>query len=206
MRAAMLRFSLVALLAASSLSTTPAAQTPAGHGGDRLDTLQPGEFVVQKQTVPVDVVFIGYRPGQVNDSALQALLPAAYKPIVRYPQFYGLNGRDIGLDFRFKYRVVHQTRDFESRFFSFLTKIGTEGPLTAFQTQYNDQEKNVLDVAGPVLYIDAPQVERYLASHDGGDSRHYTIYFINWYGRSDFRFHVYTKTDEVDPEIGRAHV
>ena len=32
------------------------------------------------------------------------------------------------------------------------------------------------------------------------DARGYTIYFINWYGRSDFRFHVYTKTDEPDPD------
>jgi hypothetical protein len=203
MRAAALRFTLVTLLAILSLSTTPAAQISVNHGGgDRLDTLQPGEFVVQKQTVPVDVVFIGYAPGQVNDNALVAQLPATYKPIVRYPQFYGLNGRDIGLDFRFKYRVVHQTRDFENRFFSFLARTGTEGPLTAFQDQYNAQTRNVLDVAGPVLYIDAPKVERYLATHDTGDSRRYTIYFINWYGRSDFRFHVYTKTDEVDPDTG----
>jgi hypothetical protein len=202
MRAA-LRFTLVTLLAILSLSTTPAAQISVNHGGgDRLDTLQPGEFVVQKQTVPVDVVFIGYAPGQVNDNALVAQLPATYKPIVRFPQFYGLNGRDIGLEFRFTYRVVHQTRDFENRFFSFLARTGTEGPLTAFQNQYNAQTKNVLDVAGPVLYIDAPKVERYLATHDTGDSRRYTIYFINWYGRSDFRFHVYTKTDEVDPDTG----
>jgi len=60
----------------------------------------------------------------------------------------------------------------------------------------------VLEVVGPVLYIDAPSVERYLAAHDSGDSRRYTIYFINWYGRRDFKFHVYTKTDEVDPDTG----
>ena len=197
------RFVPVAILAMLSLSTHPAAQTINNHGGGQsLDTLQPGEFVVQKQTVPVDIVFIGYRPGQVNDSALLASLPATYKPVVRYPQFYGLNGRDMGLEFRFKYRAVHQTRDFENRFFSFLTKIGTEGPPTAFQQQYNDQDKNVLDVTGPVLYIDGPQVERYLASRDSGDPRRYTIYFINWAGRSDFRFHVYTKTDQADPDTG----
>jgi hypothetical protein len=130
MRAAAVRFTLVTLLAILSLSTTPAAQISVNHGGgDRLDTLQPGEFVVQKQTVPVDVVFIGFAPGQVNDNALVAQLPATYKPIVRYPQFYGLNGRDIGLDFRFKYRVVHQTRDFENRFFSFRREPAPKGRL-----------------------------------------------------------------------------
>ena len=65
---------------------------------------------------------------------------------------------------------------------------------------YNDQVNNVLDVEGPVLYIDAPSVERYLAGPRGDDQKGYTIFFINWYGRNDFKFHVYTKTDEPDPD------
>ncbi len=36
----------------------------------------------------------------------------------------------------------------------------------------------------------------------GVDTRRNTIYLINWYGRSDFKFHVYTKTDEPDPDTG----
>ena len=64
----------------------------------------------------------------------------------------------------------------------------------------------MLDVTGPVLYIDAPSVEQWLArkGHErlGIDQRSYTIYFVNWYSRQDFKFHVYTKTDEPDPDTG----
>ncbi|MCM3879326.1 MAG: hypothetical protein ND807_04375 [Vicinamibacterales bacterium] len=194
---------LVVALACSTIATAANAQARTDRFGDGpLRTLRPGSFVVQKQTVPVDLVFIGYDSRQIDERALLASLPATYSPIVRYPQFYGLNGRDMGLEFQFKYRAVHETRAFTDQFFSFLARTGTDGPLTAFQDQYNQQQKNVLDVAGPVLYIDAPTVERYLATHGFGDQRGYTIYFINWYGRRDFRFHVYTKTDEVDPDTG----
>ena len=194
-------FLLVTLPALPPFVGTASAQASVAHfGGHRLDTLRPGAFVVQTQTVPVDLVFIGYRPDQIDEQALVNALPATYSPVVRYPQFYGLSGRDMGLKFRFKYQVIYKSRSFENQFFSFLTHTGTEGPLTQFQDQYNQQNKNVLDVTGPVLYIDAPAVERYLASRDGGDGRRYTIYFINWYGRRDFKFHVYTKTDEADPD------
>ncbi len=127
-------------------------------------------------------------------------MPQTYLPIVRYPQFYGLSGRDLGLDFRFRYRFVYKSALFENQFFAFLKRTGVSGPPTAFQEQYNDQVNNVLDVTGPVLYIDAPAVERYLAGPRGDDQRGYTIFFINWFGRKDFRFHVYTKTDEPDPD------
>jgi hypothetical protein len=91
---------------------------------------------------------------------------------------------------------------------------------TFFQQLYNDQNTNVLDVTGPVLYIDAPSVERWLDEHDSprhlddwddrdwprfhsdsddGDDdgegresrldRGYTIYFVNWYNRSDAARH-----------------
>jgi hypothetical protein len=197
------RLTLVIALVCSALATTAGAQSRVDHDDNgSLRALQPGAFVVQKQTVPIDLVFIGFNSRQIDERALLGSLPATYSPVVRYPQFYGLSGRDMGLEFRFKYRVVHKPRDFEDQFFSFLTHTGSEGPLTAFQNQYNQQKKNVLDVNGPVLYIDAPTVERYLATHDAGDQRGYTIYFINWYGRRDFRFHVYTKTDEVDPDTG----
>jgi hypothetical protein len=192
---------LLAALVLAAFASGASAQTALNHRNNiRLHTLSPGEFVVQKQTIPVDLVFIGYDRSQVDEAALLAALPKTYSPIVRYPQFYGLNGRDMGLEFTFKYDVIFKNRSFTNQFFSFLSRVGEEGPLTQFQTQYNGQTKNVIDVTGPVLYIDGPRVERYLADRDGANPRGYTIYFINWYGRSDFKFHVYTKTDEVDPD------
>ena len=165
-----------------------------------LRALKPGEFVVHDQTVPVDLVFIGYDQQLIDEQAILDVLPATYRPIVRYPQFYGLSGREMGLEFRFRYRFVYKSEFFENQFFSFLKRAGAAGPPTAFQEAYNEQVNNVLDVTGPVLYIDAPSVEKYLAGSGGDDRRGYTIFFINWYGRKDFRFHVYTKTDEPDPD------
>jgi len=59
-----------------------------------------------------------------------------------------------------------------------------------------------VDVTGPVLYIDAPSVEKWLENNANPRTNGYTIYFVNWYGRSDFKFHVYTKTDDADPDTG----
>jgi hypothetical protein len=53
-----------------------------------------------------------------------------------------------------------------------------------------------------VLFIDGPRVEGWLDQHDHSSSKGYKVYFINWHGRSDFRFHVYTKTDDPDPDTG----
>ena len=62
-------------------------------------------------------------------------------------------------------------------------------------------------MTGPVLYVDGPSAEEWLTNAAGRDlgidTRHsYTIFFINWYSRPDFRFHVYTKTDQADPDTG----
>jgi hypothetical protein len=50
--------------------------------------------------------------------------------------------------------------------------------------------------------VSATRVEDWLNRHDSRSDRGYTIYFVNWHGRSDFRFHVYNKTDEPDPDTG----
>ncbi len=111
-------------------------------------------------------------------------------------------GRDLGLKYNFDYNIHFKGKQFENRFFSYLQEIGTPGDLTLFQQLYNDQEKNVLDVTGPVLYIDGPSVEAWLAENLNVKPQSYTVVFINWYSRPDFQFHVYTKTDEPDPDTG----
>jgi hypothetical protein len=169
---------------------------------DAFTALEPGETVTFAQTVPINIVFIGYQPNKINTRAVLNELPDAYEPVVRVPQFYGLPGRDVGLRFNFDYDVTFTGDSFENRFFSYLRQIGTRGGLTDYQTQYNQQDSNVLNVRGPVLYIDGPSVEGWLARNLNVPSRGYTIAFINWHGRSDFRFHVYTKTDEPDPDTG----
>jgi hypothetical protein len=183
------------VLVVAASSTARSAETWQFEG------LKPGRFVVHKQRVPIRVVLIGFEKSQVDEEALRSWLPQTYKPLVRYPQFYGLNGRDMGLEYNFRHSIVYKSRQFTDRFFKHLTQIASEGDPTAYQQLYNQQDKNVLDVTGTVLYIDAPAVEEWLATADiDQDRRGYTIYFVNWYGRDDFRFHVYTHTDDPDPD------
>lgn len=158
------------------------------------------------QKVPVNVVLIGYTPQQVSTDQVRAQLPANYRPIVRYPAFYGLKGRDLGLNYEFDYSFRTADRRLTDEFFAYARSIGTTGPLTAFQQAYNDQKTNVRDVSSQVLYIDAPKTERWLHSRArnlGVDPvRGYTVFLINWASRPDFQFHVYTKTDVADPDTG----
>jgi hypothetical protein len=188
-------FLLNIVLVLSLILVTPAAAK------DQQSGLQPGEFVTYEQTVPLNIVFIGYPRDTIDEDELLDVLPESYAPVVRYPQFYGLQGRDMGLRFNFDYNVTFAGRDVTNRFFRYLSQIGTTGEPTDFQLMYNDQENNVLDVTSPVLYIDAPSVEQWLARNFAKE-KGYTIVFINWYSRPDFNFHVYTKTDEPDPDTG----
>ncbi len=168
---------------------------------DLQKTLKPGEQVTFEHKVPINIVFIGYDNNTVDQQALLNELPATYSPLVRYPEFYGLSGREMGLQYNFEYNVTFAGKARTDQFFKYLTRIGTPGDPTDYQLGYNDQESNVLDVTGPVLYIDAPSVEKWLANRFEKE-RGYTVVFINWYSRPDFNFHVYTKTDEPDPDTG----
>jgi hypothetical protein len=53
-------------------------------------------------------------------------------------------------------------------------------------------------------HIDAPDGRALAGDHPpaGVDTSQNTIFFVNWYGRPDFKFHVYTKTDEPEPDSG----
>ena len=192
------------LVSAVAVLMLLAAVVPASalaHGGQHT-VLKPGQTVTFEQKVPINIVFIGYKRSSIDKSELLGQLPDTYSPLVRYPQFYGEPGRDMGLQYNFDYNVTFKDWNFSSRFFNYLQKIGTPGDPTVFQTDYNDQVNNVLDVTGPVLYIDAPSVENWLDKNLNTAKKGYTIVFVNWYSRPDFKFHVYTKTDEPDPDTG----
>ena len=75
--------------------------------------------------------------------------------------------------------------------------------MTEWQQAYNDQLRNVLNVTDN-RWIDAPKVEKRLidTAPAGVDTRQPTIFLINWHGRKDFRFHVYSKAGEPDPDTG----
>src|SRR4029434_1094247 len=97
--------SLLFLSAAVPLTARRQSIDAAPDKPPRFTGLTPGKFVVYKQQIPVDVVLIGFDQNQVNQSDLLAALPAAYSPVVRYPRFYGLDGRNMGLQYQFKYSI-----------------------------------------------------------------------------------------------------
>ncbi|MBM7786031.1 zinc metalloprotease [Tenggerimyces flavus] len=197
--------SFLAAPSASATSAAAKAPAPAPQGAkSQFKGLDPGKTQTLRQQIPVNVVFVGF--DKISASKLKAELPKSYEPVVRAPQFYGLAGRDMGLRFDFKYNVIDTNRRFEDKFFGFLAKKGKTNPLTVYQQQYNDQLNNVLDVTPQVKNIDAVSVESWLASNGrsslGISPRSYTVYYLNWFGRKDFKYHVYTKTDEPDPDTG----
>ncbi len=190
-----------ALLAVMLLAfSASAAPIPPLH----LETLAPERAPEASNRLKVNIVFVGYSSGAVDAAQLVSALPATYEPIVRYPAFYGIV-RPLGFQYNYNYNTIFANDTFEDDFFAYLTSIGEPGSLTLFQSDYNAQVNNSLDVTGDVLYIDAPSAEKWLMQQGQarlGIGNDYTVFLVNWYGRGDFAFHVYTKTDSPDPDTG----
>jgi hypothetical protein len=163
--------------------------------------LNPGGLSDLPETIPVNVVFVGYG-SLVNQSSFLSALPGTYRPIVRSRFPYGIT-EELGLNYTFSYQVTFTTPAWENSFFSALSGLATLAPRTLFQDQYNAQVHNILNV-GQNHFIDAPSVEKWLIDNApaGVDTHRNTIFFINWWGRPDFKFHVYTKFGEPDPDTG----
>ncbi len=177
-----------------------AAQEQAQRGGG-LRHLAPGAPADYTEQVPVNVVFVGYDRDDVDAEAFLADLPQTTVPVNRQPSAYA--PEPLGIRYTYDYDLTYAGGRYEDRFFAELAGLAVPETLTAYQALYNDQEGNVLDVAGN-HHIDAPTVERWLAENPprGVDTAENTLYFINWYGRDDFRHHVYTKLGEPDPDTG----
>ncbi|MBB4691652.1 hypothetical protein [Paractinoplanes abujensis] len=194
------RGAFIALLVAALVG---ASATPAGAAAPayRYQFLTPGGQPKLTETVPVNVVFVGYEPGRVGKAAFTGELPEKYEPVVRSRLTYDVVEK-LGITYKYDYKLKYADSAYEDKFFKQLGRLAKPAPLTQYQTSYNEQA-GVLDITANHT-IDAPSVEKYLAFHppSGIDTRRNTVYFINWYGRSDFKFHVYTKTGEPDPDTG----
>jgi hypothetical protein len=199
----------IAFAAAVGLILVPAysaAAAPAGVGRLQLHTIQPGRQPALVVKTPVNIVFVGYQPHAVDVRRLLAQLPASSDPIIRDPNYlYGIE-QDVGLRFKYDFRTLFAGRAFDDAFFAHLASSGTVGGPDMFQTMYNDQEHNLLDVGPKVRYIDAPATEAWLERQAGRrlgiDPNQDTVFLVNWYGRADFQFHTYTHLGEVDPDTG----
>jgi hypothetical protein len=172
---------------------------PAGATADGLD---PGGVTRFKERVPVNVVFVGFNESDAPWAKVRSELVSRGQPIVRSRAFYGID-EPLGLDYAYDYKPVYTSKSWEDDFFRYLGSIAVSKPITEWQQAYNDQTRNVLNVTSN-RWIDAPKVEKRLidTAPAGVDTRQPTIFFINWFGRSDFRFHVYSKTGEPDPDTG----
>ncbi len=192
-----------------------------------LLTLSPGNFRTIRQRMPVNIVFLGFDRGdgarEINEGKVRSGLPNRYETLNRDALAYkDKNGNPIkepvGVAFNYRYNLQFAPKHFEDAFFGYLSSIALNKPLTLFQTAYNCQfvpdttnppcTKPAANVSKPVTsnaWIDAPSVEKWLAQHAGGigvNTRAPTVFLINWYSRPDFKFHVFTKTDEPDPDTG----
>ncbi|MET0523039.1 MAG: hypothetical protein ABW156_13920, partial [Jiangellaceae bacterium] len=194
-RSAFIVTMIAVLIGASATPAGAAAPTTSYH------FLNPGGQPKLVEKVPVNVVFVGYEPSQVAKPAFTGQLAKKYEPVVRSRLSYGVTEK-LGITYTYDYKVKYADRAYEDRFFTQLGRLAKPAPLTVYQQEYNAQSSNV-DVTNN-HHIDGPSVEKWLAFHppSGVDTRRNTIFFINWYGRSDFKFHVYTKTGEPDPDTG----
>jgi hypothetical protein len=190
-----LRAALAVGLALGVVLGTPASASS-------YDALTPGGLTPLRETVPVNVVFVGFQEGDVPWPAVLEELPESAQPIVRSRAFYGIEEK-LGLEYAYEYRPHYASAAWEDEFFGYLTSIATPQPLTDYQDAYNAQSSNAIAVDGN-HFIDAPAVERRLidTAPPEVDTRMPTVFFINWYGREDFRFHVYTKIGEPNPDTG----
>lgn len=190
-------------LAAAVLATTLGGPSYAANPkpGPTLQTLSPGAFREITQNLPVNVVFVGFPAGDISKPAFEAALPATYKAIHRYPNFYGIR-QEVGNKFNFQYNTVFASDAYATSLFAYLGSIATPQPRTLFQDDYNAQP-GAVDVTQN-HWIDAVTVEKWLAANPpaGIDTSQYTVFFINWYGNPGFKFHVYTKVGTPDPDTG----
>jgi hypothetical protein len=189
------------LLAALAVAALTAAAASSSAAQTAYTALTPGGLTPLTETVDVNVVYVGLDP---DTAAVEAELATTGSPRTRSKLFYGLEDEaNLGITYTYDYHHYATSDAWEDGFFAALKELATLKPLTAYQQLYNEQAGNALDVTDN-NWIEAVAVEKLLIDRapEGVDTRRPTIFFVNWYGRDDFVFHVYTKTDEPDPDTG----
>ncbi|MGD9587712.1 MAG: hypothetical protein AB7Q37_08530 [Pyrinomonadaceae bacterium] len=191
--------------------TNEKVQNPSGdesRGGPiRVRTLKPGQFQELEQRLKINVVFIGFERGngyqQINEGRFRDYLPRRYRS--RDMNLIGDNterGEFLGNAFDFQYQTIFSRKSFEDRFFSFLDASRFYCPVDYVQQYYNADPAASLSISDNSC-IDSTATERWLASNAGElgvNTSEYTIFFINWWGRPDFKFHVYYNMLQSDPD------
>lgn len=81
-----------------------------------------------------------------STSTRSSALPTSYRPVVRSRFFYGIDD-PLGIECSYDYDVTFTDGNYEDDFFQELMELAEPKPLTLFQSLYNQQRNNVLDVA-----------------------------------------------------------
>lgn len=200
---------------------TPGTQTDFG----RLQALKPGTQDTINTKLKVNIVFVGYRqtlPGQVatarqiSTADFDQTLPGSYDAVNRIPSAYGRTEK-TGTSFDFDYNYVFANQAFEDDFFKFVQtqEVSQPAPLTSREKIFNCQgDPTCTTPSGNItraidannnIVVDALKTENWLADNVGRvgvKPGEYTIYFVNWYDRPDFKFHSYARLDAKDTDTG----
>ena len=195
-RARRISTALLVALVAMGLPMPNASSAP------RLKSLGPRTATDLRERVPINFVFVGYERDDIDLPSFRGQLPQTYEPIARIPWYYG-NRAPLGIRYSYDYDFVFSSGAYEDHLFSALTKLGRSASLTTYQTNYNNQASNVATIDAN-FEIPAAAAEKWLAENPpaGVDTTENTLFFVNWYGRKDFKFHVYSHVGEAKPDTG----
>ena len=221
------RHCIIATVAVATIMAAGSA-TVATHAdtAPAFTTLSPGQPPRLTETIPVQVVLLGYEQDAVPEEYFRGYLPNVARPIDRSRTWSRISDEfgddwtwgdpgvaervvELGLHYGFDHDVVYADQAYEDAFFGHLVNIGVDeadltGPdVSLFQFFYNQQPGRALDITNN-LVIDAGAVERWLVEHPapGIDSNRNTVVLVNWWGRDDFRFHEYEPAGEPQSESG----
>lgn len=188
---------LIAIALAATFVSSSATAKPL-----RLEALDPADKTDLRERVPINLVFVGYDKKKVDATAFARGLPKSYEPVARIPWYYGARG-GIGIRYTYDYDFVFASADYEDSVFKALARLGKNAPITTYQRSYNDQLNNVTTIDSNIE-IPAAAAEKWLAENPpaGVDTTENTLFFLNWHGRKDFKFHVYTHIGEPKPDTG----
>ncbi|HKP68760.1 MAG TPA: hypothetical protein VJV05_05730 [Pyrinomonadaceae bacterium] len=178
----------------------------------QFSALRPGQFQEINQDLEINIVFVGYEQGagprDINETAFRAGLPSRYRALAIAPSLFIPSNEEEdqiwnGNSYHYNYNLVYADTAFEDAYFNYLLTIGTACGNSFFQDFYNTQQSRSLDVSGNMC-VGATTAEKWLAINAeamlGVDTTKYTVFYINWYGRADFRFHTYVPFDFPDPD------
>ena len=198
------------IAAAALLATTAMADAAASAATSQppaLEHLTPGGKVQVALDIPINVVFVGLEEGPdptgIDTARLLAAQPDVGKPMNQRDLLAGGSG-EFGLEYRYDVRTVFADAAFEDAFFGYLASAAY-GPFvpTGFQAYYSGHPLAGEDIIQNWV-LNATAVESWLIEHapalPGVDTSRPTVFYINWYGRADFRFHTYAYFVE-QPEV-----